>query len=737
MDPNGVKNRMFGQTDDMVDVSHGFGIPFGGIGTGYCVFGKYGFVNINFNSTPDMEQTKQYPNGELWKYTQAPKAIPPFAFVLTENSRKLSLQQSTLPWIAGAEYATGVKAYAYLPKGYFIVEKPVWNAQIEIEAFSPMIPHDLASSTIPAQVYNITLFNRAGAARSFRLGIVSQRETAPCENISVINEPEGSVVLACAGGTADSTGVGMDFTLGAGEQKTIRFVIAWHYPQFRSPSPAMPATYRRYYAANFNNAREIAQIAMQSALQWSAAIDEWHEAYDVPPCFKRLWFSSLSSVITSTLMSDDPYFFEIETPHWCMNTMDVTVYSGWIYMINWPELERMDMDQYLAAIPSKGPEAGLVWHSLWNEAADYMEEPIFPARIYRDFLWFNDRQWLENAFEICVLSAARAISKGSQDFLLSSCHGNQSYDAWKMPGVGSYVNTAWIYSLYALKKMSELLSRPAVVAGMPVGELLAKASASFDSMLWNEQERRWDCFFRTPSAEPLSVPEASFLDQLFGLWLLLLDGGALSLQPADKVKAALATLYCQNLIADPDNGFRGWSNGMLPGGIPDMDSGHHSRTCWICSQLDLGSLLGATGSESQALDVFESVEASLHNNHLAVGEWNQSADENRKNHTLPEEPGKDTPRFPAYPRYKCSWEYLVRLLGMTVDSNYVYLNPFKTIKFGFQDIRLAGMGLSIQVERNWDMAFINGQRATLPLRLNRNGGPYRIVFNSTRQKPTG
>ena len=39
-------------TEEWVNVSHSIGAPFGGIGTGYGVLGKFGFVLPNFNSTP-------------------------------------------------------------------------------------------------------------------------------------------------------------------------------------------------------------------------------------------------------------------------------------------------------------------------------------------------------------------------------------------------------------------------------------------------------------------------------------------------------------------------------------------------------------------------------------------------------------------------------------------------------------------------------------------------------------
>ena len=71
----------------------------------------------------------------------------------------------------------------------------------------------------------------------------------------------------------------------------------------------------------------------------------------------------------SSLHTVEGFCFEIEQPHGCMNTMDVSVYSTWLYMINWPEVERRDLEQYVAAIPTEGETAGKVWHSLWADGA--------------------------------------------------------------------------------------------------------------------------------------------------------------------------------------------------------------------------------------------------------------------------------------------------------------------------------------------------------------------------------
>jgi hypothetical protein len=106
-----------------------------------------------------------------------------------------------------------------------------------------------------------------------------------------------------------------------------------------------------------------------------------------------MWFGSLSSVMNSAVMTSEPLFYEIETPHTHLNTMDVSLYSMWVYLVNWPELERFELDMYFKAMPMDGPKKGFVWHSLRNDAARYVEEPGFLARFYRAHLWFNDPVW--------------------------------------------------------------------------------------------------------------------------------------------------------------------------------------------------------------------------------------------------------------------------------------------------------------------------------------------------------
>ncbi|NLX05947.1 MAG: hypothetical protein GXY33_12480 [Phycisphaerae bacterium] len=708
--------------DGCVEVSHGWGIPFGGIGTGYSVFGQYGYIRQNFDSTPDYGSADYNLNPRHeWDYAGDPHETPDLAFCLTEQDRRYVLQQTPLPWLTSAKPFDRVRAFALLPKGLFLFEQSDLQLEIALTAFSPMIPHDLDNSSIPVQVFDFVLTNRAERPRRIRLDLRHRRRVFPREGHLLYHDPHGQIALACVGGLVDYPTVGREVELQPGESQTVRFVVAWHYPHFKTNSPNAAAIHRRYYTRAFADAAAVIERAVNCADDWSAAIDRWHQSYRVPAPFKRVWLASLASVMTSTMLSDDPYFYEVETPHRHVCTMDVNVYSSWLYMINWPQIERMEMDQFLSAIPTEGERKGYVWHSLWDDPAHYVEEPTFLVRVWRDALWFNDQPWMAKAFPHAVNAAECVYRTGNHRRLLVSTHGNQSYDVWKMPGISAYVNLPWLYGLGGLACMAQRLGRSPQLDGQPVGDFIEAAAKNFDELLWNASGGYWNCFHRTPDASRLSTPDSLFTDQLFGRWAVLIDANVPDLLPREKVEQALLTLYRHNLIEDPKAGFRGWVNGLLPGrrrdttGFDAETAGYHAYVCWICAQLDLGSLLGHVGREAESLDVFNSFEASLHNNHLAVGEYNQSIDDDLNTRTLPEEPGKDTPRFPPYPRYKCAWEYLVRILGLSMDFEHLHFAPFRTIDFAVDGLRIAETTVNIRVQRGWTRILVDGrQGAAVP-----------------------
>ncbi|MBN2640675.1 MAG: hypothetical protein JXR78_03395 [Victivallales bacterium] len=708
--------------DNYVDVSNGLGIPFGGIGTGYSVFGQYGFTAVNYDSVPD---EIMYIGQKNLAWTSKPDQEAQWAFAIKSGNRTIVLQKEVPSWLPDAEAISGFQAHAHLPKGHFGFQIKDLCLQLSMTAFSPMVPHDLENSTIPVQIFDFTVKNTSHSQTDFTIELVHAKPSWKSNNgLAVWSDPHGDIAMGCDGGSSGHNSVYKDISSKPDREAQIRFCIGWNYPNFRTPSPNARKHYQRYYTRRFKDAASVVSYAQKKADDWSFAIDQWHNSYDVPAEFHRLWFSSLSSVITSTMMSADPFFFEIETPHHWVNTMDVSVYSSWLYLINWPELEKMDMDQYFSAIPTSGSLKGFVWHSMWDDACHYVEEPTFLNRIYRDYLWFNERNWLDGALTHAENAADFVYSQDNYKDLIVSNHGNQSYDVWKMPGISSYVNSAWVYGLYSLEKMALTAGKDVNIKDYPVKDLKDRAVASFNEILWNESGY-WNCFYRTPEADKGSVPESVFSDQLFGRWAVSLDTGVNSVLPEENIKKALKKIYQHNMVKDGN--FKGWVNGRLPDGSTD-DSGSHSKVFWVCAQLDLGSLLGEYDFEEESLDVFRSFEGSLKNNHLAVGEWNQSLRMDGKTERLREEHGKDTPRFPSYPRYKCCWEYLIRILGVKFDEKHLFLSPFKTISYSFSNIILGGVTLTVNVQRGWDKAVLDDTGVSGDIRIPRDEQHHHVQF---------
>jgi uncharacterized protein (DUF608 family) len=717
---DGVRRAMLDPS--IVDVSQGEGVPIGPLGSGHSVFGRSGFQRVAFHGAPDMGHD-----------FSAPRLPADFAFYLLEGERLYVLQDKT-PRHLETETGRGplpmerVLAYAELPKAHFRFERRDLALDVVMTAFSPLIAHDLETSTTPAQVFELTVENPSDRVRSLELRLSHVAPLRAEAGIARWTTPEGEVAFGADGDGADERGVFARFELAPGARRTTRFFVTWYFSEFKTPSPAATATYRRFYTRRFADAAAVLAFARQNAGAWSSAVDAWRASFQVPAPMKRLWFSSLASVITSTMLSDDPFFFAIESPHEWVNTMDVAVYANWVYLVNWPELERMDLDQYLRVIETEGAEAGFVWHSLWSDAAHYAEEPTFLTRVWRAHRWFNDQPWLRAAYDRAVAAANYAYRHDHFEALLSSKKGNQSYDEWMMPGVSAYVNVAWLHALYALERMGRTLGEPAPVDDTDAGELRGRVLQGLERWLWTDDlGGYYRCFARTPGASEASVPEAVFTDQLFGRWVLLIDGDSADVLPRQRVEAALATVFTNNLLEDTSTGFRGWVNGKLPGGAPDLVSGYHARTCWVGAQLDLASLLGSVGEEARSLDVFLSLEKSLFDQHLAVGEWNRAVDASG-GVTVVNDFGKDTPRFPPYPRYTSAWEYLVRMLGLTLTERHAFLDPFRSLAFELRAVRLAGMTLSVRVEAGWTHVLAKGLWFDAPVRLRRDAGVHELEF---------
>ena len=728
------------------NIIHSVGAPLGGIGTGYFVYGKYGFTHFNLNGFPEQKQTADYPHTDLWNYTTDTLEGAPIALYAEIGSNRYYLQK-TLPCFAKGAASECLESKAYMPLVFSSFDTSE-QVRVNMLMYSSVKPHDLKNTSVPACVVKFEIVNNSDTAKTVKFGLdydkAAFNETA-AENGITLTDNDGNISFICKENT---------FELAPHERAESTAALGWFYKSFVTQGLARDDIilrhnaienyvrkdnqngYDRYYVLSYKDSYSAALAAAENADEWLAAIENWHDSFDLPFYIQRVLFGSFSSAITSSLLTANGYFFEIEQPHGCLNTMDVSVYSAWMYMINWPELEEKDLYQYMSCIPMSGENRGKVWHSLWQDGAHYVEEAIYAVRVWRYALWSGDKQFVTDAYPTVKAALEYLYSTDGYGSLINNPSGNQSYDAWKMPGIDAYVNTQWVYALFSYVSMCGVMGIEPELAGKNAEDILKSAIKEFKEILWDEKSGYFKAYVPNEKSNFLPFGDAVFSDQLFGLWAVSIDKNAKNVIEKEFNERALKKIYTHNRLTDEEKGLSCWLNGMMPvkedtyrihkedGAYEEC--GYHALCCWVSTEMELASLCYRVGLENIGEDIFKNVSEYMGDNVLAVGEYNRALGEVFKPVTLKQEPGKDTPRFPPYPRYKSSWEHIISLLNTETDFESIYLNPAKNADITLKNVIIGNEKFNITVLKNWSQCFVDGEKSQV--KIPRDGKMHTVEF---------
>ena len=722
----------FTTTNPYVTVSDSLGAPFGGFGTGYFVYGRHGFVNWNVAGYPELEQTAEYPRGTRWHYYTDDAEAAPVALTLKKGGKTSLLQARSCAFAEGTP-CTEFDMRVYMPFGRASMRTDD-TTRVELLLYSSMKPHDVDATSIPTCVMEFTLCNDDDQPAEYTLGLAYDGTAFPMVRrgeFIQLSDRSGQICFGFIGGENGAVTMRVEPHATA----TVVGALSWYYPIFFLPGAAEndimfrhgnraayqenKGSYLRNYTERYSDAKAVTVDALANYEEWKQTIQKWHDSYTVPASCSHIWFGSVASLITSTMYAVGGMYFEAEQPHGLVNTMDVSVYSTWIYLINWPEIERTDLEMFISSIPREGDTPGKVWHSLWADGAHYVEEAIYAVRVWRYALWSGDREFLKKAFSSVKMALEWIYTSEGLGSLINNAAGNQSYDAWKMPGIGAYVNNQWLYALFAYGRMCRELGEPCQLCGRELDEFLQAAVKEYNTILWDAEGGYWHAYKPNEHSNFLPYGSAVFSDQLFGHWAVALDVDSRGVLDAEMERAALNKIYTHNRIIEPERGYSCWSNGMMPVREQTVDiasdmevyehCGYHALSCWICAEMVVASMMGYLGMEKEAMDVVDNLAEGLGQNVLAAGEYNRSVDKDLNAVVLSVEPGKDTPRFPPYPRYKCTWEFLLRLLGMEMDFDTLRFAPFRSVDLEIKELCLAGVTLSVRVESGWTRCLVNGE----------------------------
>ena len=232
------------------------------------------------------------------------------------------------------------------------------------------------------------------------------------------------------------------------------------------------------------------------------------------------WSSQLSSLVTNTWWTKNGGYAIWEGLGCCgLSTTDVDYQGSFPIVALFPELKLSQMRRIIGYQNSLGQ----VPHN-YDGALDRVDDgfmrvdmnPQFVMMVCRDYLWTGDREYLTAMWPHVVRALAFTGSLDTNgDGLPDQDTGLQTYDQWRMRGTPSYIASLWIGALRAAVRIAEDAGKTSEARQWT--DTLARASASFDTMLFNgEYYSLW--------VDGKTRDELCMADQVSGEWFSHLIG---------------------------------------------------------------------------------------------------------------------------------------------------------------------------------------------------------------------
>jgi uncharacterized protein (DUF608 family) len=305
-----------------------------------------------------------------------------------------------------------------------------------------------------------------------------------------------------------------------GETKEIRFALSWFFPNHLS----MDGRFMGHMYSNwFADAGEVSGFLCSNYTRHRAASEKFAQTLadtSLGDAMAFSWSSQLSTLVFNTWWTKDGSYAIWEGLGCCgLSTTDVDYDGSFPVVALFPELKLSQMMHTIGYQNDQGQVPHNFAGDLHRVDKGFMRvdmNPQFVMMVYRDYLWTSDQDYLMTMWPHVVRAMAFTESLDTNgDALPDRDTGLQTYDQWRMRGTPSYIASLWIGALRAA-------SRIATDAGQKDhakrwSELLAKASANFDKLLFNgEYYSLW--------ADGAARDELCMTDQISGEWFSHLIG---------------------------------------------------------------------------------------------------------------------------------------------------------------------------------------------------------------------
>lgn len=392
----------------------------------------------------------------------------------------------------------------------------------------------------------------------------------------------------------------------------IRFTVSWFFPNhLTADGHAMGHMYSNW----FHDAAEVNRFLCAHYKEHRAGTEAFARTLadtSLGDAVAFAWSSQLSSLVTNTWWTKDGGYAIWEGLGCCgLSTTDVDYQGSFPVVALFPELKLSQMKRTIAYQNSLGQVphnfAGSLDQIDVPGFARVDMNPQFVMMVYRDFLWTGDRGYL--TFMWPHVEKAMAFTESldtNGDSLPDRDTGLQSYDQWRMRGTPAYIASLWIGALRAAVQLAIHTDRPGPARHW--SDLLARASANFDAMLFNgDYYSLW--------VDGKTRDELCMTDQISGEWFTHLLGLPTSIS-AKNLDRSIDSIFKNNF--NPEFGLHNATAPRRGAGLLALNN-LQAGGLWSGIEFAFASFLMDRGRYADGVKVVE----AIHQRYLRAGQpWN-------------------------------------------------------------------------------------------------------------------
>ena len=618
------------------------GMPLGAVDTGGLDLeadGTFGFCTI-FNSHVPRRGPLNVPflgihvEGRTWLLTTRP---------LTSMNMPGEYGRAAPGQVAGAEE---IHYWGHFPVADLEYEMSA-PVGVSLRAWAPFIPGDLEASKAPAAVFELHLRNPTDDVKSGTVAFsfpgpneaeagslplrrrFIRNDKADLKGVEVAGEGSG-YVLGVIGEDAIAVGgelgldagawrrvskglpfasgqlgasVSVDFSVQPGEERIVRFILAWYSPQWYAggtpdpmsrftlpwyereleqggPQDGRGSAYTHMYAARFGNAVEVAEYVARQHVSLLARIVAWQEVIygeDSLPGWLRDSLVNIMHLIPETgfwAMAKPPIgdWCRPEDGLWGMNEdprncpqiecLPCSYYGNYPVALFFPELALSTLRGYKAYQFENG-EVTWIFGGMTDRPPSPPIEMATPTRgyqtvlngpcvvdmVYRYWLRSGDKDALEELYDLVKRSTIFTMNlrpEDGADGIISFPTGNvglEWFEACTWAGMAAHAGGLHLANLKQAEALAEEVGDAEFAE--QCREWFRQGSGSMENKMWTGD-------YYLNYWEPATGERSDLImaNQLDGEWQMQV-AGLPSVFPADRIKTTLATVKRTCVAATP------------------------------------------------------------------------------------------------------------------------------------------------------------------------------------------